>query len=144
MSRGHGQGKDPNDMFVSHLKMLIDLCPAGRWLALHTTSSFLIEETDKFRGLIESGTIGEVWDQVHTYWKNNGYPMKNQGKLIGVVERIVGEFPQQSATLEKHSGERTRRYGLAPREVCRKMCSRTSLAVSRGAEGNRSKTQTRF
>jgi hypothetical protein len=97
-------------MFVSQLKILVDLCPANRGLTLHTTSSFLIRDTiglgEKFRGLVESDTIGEVWEQVHTYWKNIWYQMKNQGKMIGVVERVVGEFPQQSVALEKHSSER--------------------------------------
>jgi hypothetical protein len=62
MSAVYGKSRDPNDMFVAHLKKMLDLCPAGHVLTLHPTSAFLKTKGEKFRALAESGTIGEVWD----------------------------------------------------------------------------------
>jgi hypothetical protein len=61
MSAVYGKGRDPNDMHVHHLKKIVDLCPAGRGLTLHTSSEFLRTEGEKFRGLVANNNNIFTW-----------------------------------------------------------------------------------
>jgi hypothetical protein len=116
MSAVYGKGCDPNGLHLAYLKKMLDACPVNRALTLHTTSEFLRTEGAKFRELIESGSLGEVWNQIHGHWKNIWGHMRTEGKMIGIVERRVGEFPQRSVALQKHSEERIQKMETYARE----------------------------
>jgi hypothetical protein len=111
-----GKGTDPNEMHLHHLKRMLDCVPNGRGLTLHTTFEFLVTEGEKFRGWIERGAIGEVWNQIHSDWKNILGQMNLKGKLIGLVSRQEGEFQQQGAALQKHCKERIQKMETCARE----------------------------
>jgi hypothetical protein len=88
------KGQDPYGICLHHLKKMLEVCLARRGLTLHTTSELLVTESEKFRGWVESGAIGEVWNQIHTDWKNIFGHMEQGQKLIGIVLKNQGEFPQ--------------------------------------------------
>jgi hypothetical protein len=69
----------------------------------------LVTEGEKFREWIESGSIGEVWNQVHSDWKNIFGHMSLQEKLIGIALRFEVEFQQRQAALQKHCEERVQK-----------------------------------
>jgi hypothetical protein len=101
-----GKGCDPDERYLHHLKMLLSAVPNGRALTLHTSSEFLFQEGEKFRQWVQSGRISEVWDQMHSAWKNILGHLEDQGKLMAIIMHEPGEFPQQMAALEKHCQER--------------------------------------
>jgi hypothetical protein len=103
MSAVYGKGRDPNELHLLHLKRMLDACPANHAFFLHTSSEFLLTEGEKFRELEESGSIGEVWNQIHSHWKNIWGHLGNQGKMLGIMGRSSEEFPQRSVALRKHS-----------------------------------------
>jgi hypothetical protein len=112
-----GKGANPNERYLHHLKKMLEAVPNGRGLTLHTSSEFLLEEGEKFRLWVQSGQIDQVWDQMHGTWKNIlGGHMEMQGELISIVRKGPGEFPQQSAALEKHCKERIEKWELYERE----------------------------
>jgi hypothetical protein len=101
-----GKGCDPYERHLHHLKKMLEVCPTGRGPTLHTTSEMLVREGEKFRGWVKSGKIGEMWDQIHSDWKNILGHMEQGGKMIGIVLRSQGEFPQQESALQQRCQER--------------------------------------
>jgi hypothetical protein len=116
LSATYGKGANPNERYLHHLKRLLDAVPNGRGLTLHTSSEFLLEEGEKFRQWVQSGQIAEVWNQMHSDWKNILGHLEFQGKLMAIVRKEPGEFPQQTAALEKHCQERILKAELYERE----------------------------
>jgi hypothetical protein len=112
----YGKGRDPNELDLLHLKKMLDACPADRAFTLHTSSEFLLVEGEKFRELVESGSLGEVWNQIHGHWKNIWGHMSIQGKMLGIMGRSSEEFPQRSVALRKHSQERIQKMEACARE----------------------------
>jgi hypothetical protein len=85
-------------------------------LTLHTSSEFLLEEGEKFRMWVQSGRVEEVWNQMHSDWKNILGHMEDQGKLIAIVRKDPEEFPQQTAALLKHCEDRIQKMETNERE----------------------------
>jgi hypothetical protein len=101
-----GKGADPNERYLHHLKCMLQVVPNGRGLTLHTSCEFLLEEGEKFRSWVQSGQIAQVYDQMNSAWKNILGHLEDQGKLIAIVRKEPGEFPQQSEALRKYCQER--------------------------------------
>jgi hypothetical protein len=109
MSDVHGKGRDPDELFLAHLKKMLDLCPNHGAFYMYSASEFLVTEGSKFREWVESDSLGRIWDQIHGNWKNIWGHLKMQGKHLSVVGRSADEFPQQSEALRKYSEERIQR-----------------------------------
>jgi hypothetical protein len=116
LSSTYGRGANPNETYLHHLKRLLQAVPNGRGLILHTSSEFLLEEGEKFRQWVKSGRIAEVYNQMHSAWREILGQMEDQGKLIAIVRKEPGEFPQQSAALVKHCQERILKAELYEQE----------------------------
>jgi hypothetical protein len=71
---------------------------------------------EKFRRVVESGSIQNVWDRMHSDWKSIFGSMELQGKLIGIAPRNAGEFQQQQAALQKHCEERIQKMETSAQE----------------------------
>jgi hypothetical protein len=104
LSVAHGKGHNRNEIHLQHLRKMLDCVPNGLGLTLHTTSEFLVEEREKFRGWVESGRIQDVWNQMNSDWKTILGNLGFQGKLIGIELWHAGLFQQQEAASSQRTG----------------------------------------
>jgi hypothetical protein len=111
-----GKGRSRDAIHLQNLKRMLDCIPNGRGLTIHTTSEYLVTEGEKFRGWVECGRIQDVWNEMHTDWKNILGGMELQGKLLGIELWKAGIFQQQEAALMKHCQERIEKMEAAARE----------------------------
>jgi hypothetical protein len=50
LSAVYGKGYDPNGLYLSHQRRMLDICPAGRGITLRTTSALFDRRRDEVQG----------------------------------------------------------------------------------------------